>query len=111
MSSDYPREQGIEGTTSSEKATQPGIHPFSLPMFAVQLQNIVPVDIMARRLPGAESSIALSPEARISLPAIQLNLEEPIINNDTQQAQVLMNIHVVSTDMPPLFEISLKLIG
>jgi len=53
----------------------------------------------------------LSTETRINPPAIELNLEEPIIKNDTQQAQINMNIHVHSTDSPPLFEISLKLAG
>jgi len=111
MSSDYSREQGIEGITSSEQPTQPGIQPYSLPLFAVQLQNVVPVDILARRFPANKNSFTLSPDAQISPPAVQINLEEPVLNSELQQAQVVMNIHVLSTDIPPLFDISLKLVG
>lgn len=111
MSSNYSREQGMEGITSSEQSAQPGIQPYSLPVFAVQLQNVVPVDILARRLPANKSSFTLSPDAQISPPAVQVNLEEPALNSESRQAQVLMNIQVLSTDVPPLFEISLKLAG
>ena len=111
MSSNYSREQGIEGITSSERAIQPAIQPFSLPLFAVQLQNMVPIEIIARRLPGNENSVVLSPATQINPPAVQLNQEEPLLNNETHQAQVLFNIQVLSNDMPPLFEVSLKLAG
>lgn len=111
MSSDYSREQGVEGITSSEGNTRSSIQPLALPLFAVQLQNIVPIEIVARRFPGNENSVALSTETQINPPAIQLNLEEPLLLNETHQAQLLFNIHVLSNDIPPLFEISLKLAG
>ncbi|MGH2493372.1 MAG: hypothetical protein ACRDIV_01580 [Ktedonobacteraceae bacterium] len=111
MSSDYSREQGIEGITSSEQSVQPGIQPYALPFFAVQLQNVVPIDILARRFPGDKNSITLSPDTQISPPAVHINLEEPVLKSEFRQAQVLMNLQVLSTDIPPLFEISLKLAG
>ncbi len=111
MSSDYSREQGIEGIMSSEQPAQPGIQPYALPFFAVQLQNVVPIDILARRFPANKNNIALSPDTQISPPAVQINLEEPVLKSEFRQAQVVMNIQVLSTDIPPLFEISLKLVG
>ncbi len=111
MSSDYSREQGTEGITSAEGNARPGIQPFALPLFAVQLQNIVPIEIVARRFPGNKNSIALSTDTQINPPGVQLNLEEPILLDEVHQAQVLFNIQVLSNDLPPLFEISLKLGG
>ena len=109
MSSNNSIEQGTEGTISSEGNAQPGIQPFALPLYAVQLLNVVPIEIVARRFPGKENSVTLSTDTQINPPTVQLNLEEPLLLNELHQAQALFNIHVRSTDMPPLFEISLKL--
>lgn len=111
MSSDYSRTQRAGGITPSEENTQPGIQPLALPLFAVQLQNVVPIEIVARRFSGNKNSIALSTDTQINPPAVQLNLEEPLILNGAHQAQLLFNIQVLSNDIPPLFEISLKLAG
>lgn len=106
MSSDNSMEQG---TTSSEGNVQPAVQPIALPLYAVQLINVVPIEIAARRFPSKENSAILSTDTQINPPTVQLNLEEPLIFNEIHQAQALFSIHVLSTDMPPLFEISLKL--
>lgn len=111
MSSNYSGDQEVEGDLSSEHAPQPASQPISLPLFAVQLQNIVPVEISARRFPGEKSSVAPSPISQINPASARMNLEEPVLNRELQQAQVPMSLLVLSTDIPPLFEISLKLVG
>lgn len=111
MSFDYSRKKGAEGIAPSEESTLSSIQPLALPLFAVQLQNIVPIEIVARRFPGNENSVALSTDTQINPPAVQLNLEEPLLISETHQAQLHFNVQVLSKDIPPLFEISLKLAG
>lgn len=111
MSSNNSMEQGTEGTTSSEGNTPTGVQPFALPLYAAQLLNVVPIEIVARRFPGKENSAALSTDTQLNPPAVQLHLEEPLILNELHQAQAFFNISVLSTDVPRLFEISLKLVG
>lgn len=111
MSSNYSEDQEVEGDLSTEHASQPPSQPISLPLFAVQLQNIIPVEIIARRFPGEKGSTAPTPISQINPASAQMNLEEPVLNREVQRAQVPMSLQVLSTDIPTLFEISLKLIG
>jgi len=82
--------------------------PIALPLFAVQLQNIFPVEIVARRFP---TTITSPPDEQFISPNAQLTIEEPTIQTETQQAHVSMNVQVISTEGPYAFEISLKLTG
>ncbi len=75
--------------------------PISLLPFAVQLQNILPVEIIARRFPIDLASI-------VALPVTQLNLSEPIIDNETLQAQITLEFQVNFSEEPRPFEISFK---
>ena len=105
-----PSEQ--EGSHSgSESANASGSQPTPLPLFAVQPQNIIPVEIIARRFftPSTDSAIPL-PE-QFAPPSVQFTLEEPTIQSEGQQAQILMNVQVLSTNEPFRYEISLKLLG
>jgi hypothetical protein len=81
----------ISESNAPEIPNQSGTQPFPLPLFAAQLQNIVPVDIVALRFPGSTDNISLSPDAKIGSPTVQLNIEEPLLNSEMQQAQVVMN--------------------
>ena len=83
----------------------------SLPLFEVQPQNIIPVEIVAKRFftPSTNSSESL-PEQFVP-PNVQLALEEPTIQSEGQQAQILMNVQVLSNTEPFRYEISLKLLG
>src|SRR5258706_5120946 len=111
MSSDWSTEHGRENATPNERASF-GVQPFALPQFAVQLQNIVPVEIIAKRLfDDAANNAAIMPDMQLNQPTIQLNIGEPLINSEMQRAQVLMEIQVESSSEPFLFEISLKLAG
>jgi preprotein translocase subunit SecB len=110
MPSDQSKKHGMDEGTTSKDSTPFGVQPFPLPLFAVQLQNILPVEIVAKRFPEDMITTAIPSATQLNLPAVQLNVGEPTINTETQQAQVVMEIHV-SSDEPPLFEISLKLVG
>ncbi len=95
----------------SESANTPGSQPIALPLFAVQPQNIIPVEIIAKRFLATTTDFAVSSPEQFNPPNVQLAIEEPIIQTESQQAQVLMNVQVISTDEPFRFEISLKLLG
>lgn len=105
-----PSEQ-YESLGGDESANASGNQPISLPLFGVQPQNIIPVEIIAKRFftPLTDSAVPL-PE-QFAPPSVQLALEEPTIQSEGQQAQVLMNVQVLSTTEPFRYEISLKLLG
>ena len=105
-----PSEQeGSHGISKSTNAA--GSQPIALPLFAVQPHNIIPVEIIAKRFLATTIDSALSSPEQFNPPNAQLAIEEPIIQSESQQAQVLMNVRVISTDEPFRFEISLKLLG
>lgn len=87
--------------------------PIALPLFAVQPQNIIPLEIIARRFPSAASSVSFPSSEQANPPPVQLNMtiEEPVIEAEKLQAQVAMNVQALSTEQPFAFEISLKLLG
>src|SRR5579859_3303191 len=101
-------EYGMEESTTPESSSPSGVQPIPLPLFAVQLQNILPIEIVAKRFP---EDIATSPPGQMNPPNAQLNIGEPEIDSETRQAQVLMEIKVEPVGEPHLFEISIKLIG
>jgi preprotein translocase subunit SecB len=105
-----PSEQE-ESPGGGESANASENQPTSLPLFGVQPQNIIPVEIIARRFftPSTDSAIPL-PE-QFAPPSVQFTLEEPTIQSEGQQAQILMNVQVLSTNEPFRYEISLKLLG
>src|SRR5260370_7352831 len=105
-----PSEQ--EGSPgSSESANASGSQPTQLPLFAVQPQNIFPVEIIAKRFLTTTTDSAVSLPEQFTPPNVQLAIEEPTIQAESRQAQVLMNVQVLSTSEPFRFEISLKLLG
>ena len=101
-------ENGMEESITPESPSLSVIQPIPLPLFAVQLQNILPVEIMARRFPEEKT---ITPPGQINPPNAQLNIGEPEFNIETRQAQVLMEVKVDPVEEPRLFEISVKLIG
>ena len=105
-----PSEQE-ESLGGGESANASGNEPTSLPLFGVQPQNIIPVEIIAKRFfaPSTDSAVP-SPE-QFAQPSVQLALEEPNIQSEGQQAQIVMNVQVLSTNEPFRYEISLKLLG
>ena len=101
-------ENGLEESITPESPLPSTLQPSPLPLFAVQLQNILPVEIVARRFP--EEKTTNSPE-QINPPNAQLSLGEPEFNIETRQAQILMEVKVDPVEEPHLFEISVKIIG
>jgi preprotein translocase subunit SecB len=97
--------------TAGDGGGTEGNLPIALPLFAVQLQNIIPLEVVARRFPSVTSDVLKPPTEQGSQPQVQLNIEEPAIEPVKLQAQVAMDVHVSSTDLPYAFEISLKLLG
>jgi preprotein translocase subunit SecB len=105
-----PTEQE-ESPGGGESASASGNQPTSLPLFGVQPQNIIPVEIIAKRFFTTTTDSAISFPEPFTPPSIQLALEEPVIQSESQQAKVFMNVQVLSTTEPFRFEISLKLLG
>jgi preprotein translocase subunit SecB len=100
-----------ESLGGGESANASENHPTSLLLFGVQPQNIIPVEIITKRFfPPSTNSVEPLPE-QFTAPSVQLTLEEPSIQPEGQQAQILMNIQVLSTTEPFRYEISLKLLG
>jgi len=106
MFADEAVPQGTE-----EDINAKGKQPIALPLFAVQLQNIVPIEVIARRFLSVSPDSLATPVEQMQPPNVQLNLEEPVIESEKQQAQVVMNVQALSVDQPFAFEISLKLLG
>lgn len=69
--------------------------------FAIQLQNIFPVEINARRFP---LKIADAPTVQLSTTEIQIDAE-------TRQAQAILELSAGFSDEPQPFEISCKIVG
>ena len=99
MLSDQPNEH------TEEESPPPTIQHVPTMPFAVQLQDIVPVEIVARRRFPVEM---VGPAIE---PAAQLNIGEPIINPETLQAQILLEAQISLSDASHPFEISFKLAG
>jgi preprotein translocase subunit SecB len=105
-----PSEQE-ESLGGGESASASGNQPTSLPLFGVQPQNIIPVEIIAKRFFTTMTDSAVPLPEPFTPPSIQLALEEPTIQSEGQQAKVFMNVQVLSTTEPFRYEISLKLLG
>jgi preprotein translocase subunit SecB len=97
---DRPNQRELEdkGTTSSS------IKPIALQTFAVQMIDIFPVEIVARRFPVAVQNIS----APIS---VQFNIADLGVNPENLQAQVTLDVKVASNGEPGLFEIQFKLVA
>lgn len=108
MPSDSEKYLDHQGTQAQKELSSLDAQPISLPLFAVQLRNILPIEVVTKRYFENEDIPVASPPQQ---PRVQLNIEEPKLNIEQQQARVLMEIHAESADEPRLFEISLKLVG
>jgi preprotein translocase subunit SecB len=105
-----PSEQE-EPLGGDQSASASGNQPTSLPLFGVQPQNIIPVEIIAKRFFTPSPDSALPAPEQFAPPSVQLALEEPTIQSEGQQAQIVMNVQVSSSTEPFRYEISLKLLG
>jgi preprotein translocase subunit SecB len=77
--------------------------PISLLPFAVQLQDVVSIDIVARRFP-VDFPLDMSVN-------IHTNIDGIAVDTEQQHAQVIVMTDVEPTATPPPFEISVRVLG
>jgi len=106
MSTDIPNEHTDE-RPAEEVLSQEAIDISLLP-FAVQLQNIFPVNIVATRYPMDNIADIASV---VSTVHTRINLTEFEINRETSQAQICLEVHVNFQQEPRLFDVYFKLVG
>src|SRR5207248_3515778 len=94
-----------ESLGGGESANASRNQPTSLPLFGVQPQNIIPVEIIAKRFFTPSTNPAEPLPEQFAPPSVQLTLEEPTIEPEGHQAQILMNVQVLSTIEPFRYEI------
>lgn len=104
MFSDLPNKQADE----PEEVASSEAQPISLLPFAVQLQNIFPVEIRVKRFPMDQ---AIDLASVVSTAHTRLNLSDLGIQQETLRAQIHLEIHVSFPLEPPPFEIFFKLVG
>ena len=81
----------------------PALKPMALQPFSVQLTDIFPIEISARRFP-----VAMYVPAPLNL---QLNIAEIGVDADNARAQVNLEVKVEPSDDTHAFEISFTLVG
>lgn len=86
-----------EDTTSSPNL------PIALIPHVVQLQNVVPIDIIAKRFP-----VEINPTARMDS---GINITGLSIDSEHRQAQVIIETNVAPVSEPKFFEIKLQVVG
>ena len=90
-------------TTNDENDTPQHSLPISLVPFAVQLQNVVPVDIVARRFPvDFPSGMSVN---------FHTNIVGLAVDTEQRQAQVIMEMKVEPVVTPAPFEIFVRMVG
>ena len=106
MSPDIPNEHADD--RPAEEVLSLGTVDLPLLPFAVQLQNIFPVDMVAKRYPMDDVADITSV---VSTVHTQINLSGFEINRETSQAQICLEVHVNFQQEPRLFDIYFKLVG
>jgi len=94
-----------ENKSTTDGTASADIQPISLQPFAVQLQNIVPVDIVARRFPVEVNTNNGTP-INISLNIVGLHIDA-----DNLQAQVVIEVKLEPSQEPHSFELFLRMVG
>ena len=108
MSPDIPNEHADGRIVLPEEVLSLGTVDLPLLPFAVQLQNIFPVDMVAKRYPMDDVADITSV---VSTVHTQINLSGFEINRETSQAQICLEVHVNFQQEPRLFDIYFKLVG
>jgi len=101
MGSDQPGKRSEEERALVQENESKALRPIYLLPYDVQLQNTFCIEILAKRFPVEI----------VSLPHIQVNLEETQVDSQSSQAQVILHVQTVSDNNLPPFNISFKLLG
>ena len=94
-----------QDTHLTEEPSSPSIQQIHILPFAVQLQNIFPVEVMAKRFPVDV------PNMIIPNFSTQINLSDLSINPEALVAQIHLEVRVSFPSEPRMFEIYFKLVG
>lgn len=92
-----------EMASNDENTKTPLNLPISLIPFAIQLQNVVPIEIVAKRYP-----VNIVPESPVNIEASILDIS---VAPEDRQAQIITEITVIPTARPKPFEIVLQVVG
>lgn len=90
-----------EQQSKSENTAPKEIRPISLSRFAIQLQNVVPLEIVAKRFP-----LEMGTNPQVNL---QINIDGIHIDSSTSQAQTILNVNIEPE--PRSFELFIKIVG
>lgn len=104
MLSDQLSHQEPDEAGSVHAPTSSGMQSISLLPFAVQPQDIYPVEIVARRFPVSITTLPLPIKG-------EFNITELNINAESLQAQVVLEVRIESTEEPRAFEIFSRIVG
>lgn len=97
MPSDSEEYLNDRDTQAQKEPSSLDTQPISLPLFAVQLRNILPIEVVTKRYFENEDIPVAS---QLQQPRVRLNIGEPKLNIEQQQARVLMEIYAESADEP-----------
>lgn len=101
MGSDQP-EQPLEEEKGVVRGNEPqALSPLYFLPFDIQLQNTFCIEISAKRFPVEV----------VSMPHVQVSLEEAQIDPRSSRAQITFHVQTVSDDNPAPFTISFKILG
>src|SRR5947209_20217916 len=98
------RNQHRSDERKNAEAVSPSIQPIALQAFAVQIIDVFPVEIMAKRFPVAINN----PHMPINA---QFNIVEMGVDPENLQAQVTLEVKVVPDEDSHSFEILFKLVA
>ncbi len=100
LSNQQNQQAAIEGTSTGEESNSKSQTLYFLP-FAIQLQNIFPVEINARRFPLKI----------VAAPTVQLGATDIQIDTENRRAQAILELKVDFSDEPQPFAIFCKIVG
>jgi preprotein translocase subunit SecB len=92
-----------ENKSGSDEPVSSGNQPISLQPFAIQLQDVIPVEIVAKRFPVENSN---NTQINTNLSIVGVNIDPASL-----QAQIIIEVKLEPLQEPHLFEIFLRMVG
>lgn len=104
MESEQSIKHASEKETNVQTSPQSTILPMALQPFAVQLLDIVPTEIIARRFPVTASNHQVTIN-------VQFNIIELGVDTENLQAQTTLEVKVEPFEEPHIFEIHFNMVA